>query len=287
MRSSTTRRAGAIALALTAGLASGQVFYGITFEGNLTQFDMAAQTVTTIGPISVGPTSPAGFQDLAFDGSGNLYALQGQVFTGFPPPPSNNKTYLVNKDTGAAVLQGDMGISGLLHASLGFRSSNSSFYSIRNTNGYLGILDVSTGGFSPVTGSMHGIRNYVEALAIDPTSGLAYSVVNLGSPPPFGSDNFGLLATDLDAGTSSIIGSFGIGTDDAKALRFDNNGVAYTVNYDTGDVYTVNIATGQATFLFAGGAAAVHTTGLAFVPTPGTVGLMALGGLAAASRRRR
>jgi hypothetical protein len=93
---------------------------------------------------------------------------------------------------------------------------------------------------------------------------------------------------DLDTGVASMIGSLGPTSDYFPTLRFDSSGTAYTVGKFTGDVYTINLSTGAASFLFAGGSAAVGTEGLALVSVPAPVGAGVLVlGVAALGRRRR
>jgi hypothetical protein len=279
----------AVTLLGVASDAPASVFFGVNTSGALTRFDMDAQTVTVVSNVHVGagPTIP-NLQDIEFDAAGNLYVIRAQS-TGFPPTVFNEIYRITDPATGSALLTGSISSGGLPHTSLGFRPSSGSFYSVNNINGHLGTLDVNSGAFASVAGVPNGIRNTVPALAVNPVSGLAYGIIDAGSPPPFGTSNYSLIAMNLDTGLSTVIGSL-IGAQTATAftaLRFDDAGIAYTVGMNTGNVYSVNVSTGAATLLFNGGSAAVNTTGLAFiVPGPGGAGLL-LGVALLGVRRRR
>ncbi|MBX3362777.1 MAG: hypothetical protein KF705_15245 [Phycisphaeraceae bacterium] len=278
-------------VAISGVMASGaeaSQFYGVTTTGVLTRFDMSAHTVATIGNIQVGPTSPTGFEDLEFGGNGQLYAVRGFSDGVFPPTNFNEVYRITNLATGSALLSASMSsATARRHANIAYRPSDGLFYSNRNSDGHLGTLDVTTGAFVDTAGVFNGLRSYVEALAVNPTTGLAYGIVDMGSAIE-GTINYSLMSMNLQTGTASLIGSFGQGSNRFKALRFDDTGTGYTVNSNNGDVFTVNLSTGAATFVFAGGAAAVNTTGLAFVvPAPGGVAGLLLAGAVLAGRRRR
>lgn len=276
----------AVAAAALAAPASASVFYGVSTDGRLTQFDMAAQTVTTLGSVTVGPTSITGLADLEFDGSGNLYALQAIAMPGFPPPPHVNNLLLVNPDTHTALSQGSFGTAlSNIHLSLGYRPSDGTLNTVKTSTGQVGTLNPVGAIFSPVSATGNGLRNTVEALAVDPTNGLAYGIVNMGDGVFFPTD-YSLISLNLDTGIASLIGSLGQGASPFKALRFDDLGTAYTVNHANGNVYTVDLATGAASFAFAGGSAAVGTTGLAFIPAPGAAIAFVLAGAGLLRRRR-
>jgi hypothetical protein len=274
---------------ITAVPAVGQTFIGVTANGGLTQFDMTAHTVTPLSTIHAGPNSPTGFFDLDYDGSGNLYAMRG--FFDFNTFSTLNEFYkITNVNTGNALLSGSIaGVSGNPMQSLGYRSSNSTFYTVNGNNGDVVTIDPNVGAWSPVSGAPNGTpRNLVNALAVDPVDHMAYGLIDMGIPI-IPTVDYTLIRMDLDTGACSIIGSLGQTADQFPSLRFDNSGNAYTVSKYTGNVYTVNLTTGAATFLFAGGAAATGTEGLALVnvPAPAGAGLLVLGGVVLSRRRRR
>lgn len=265
------------------------VFLGVSRSGSLLRFDMGAHTVTTVGAVAVGGNSITGIEDCDFDDTGVLYATASTSFGGFPPV-TVNQTYRVNTNTGASLAASDLGavqIHSLAHR------SGPEFYTVNFTGGFPFItggnlisLNASTGAFTSVAGVSHGLPGSfrVDALAISPTS-MLYGIWDAGSAF-LGTHDYKLVSFSTSNGLGSIIGSIGNGSQAFESLRFDAAGTAYTVDSVTGNVFTVNLTTGQGTFLFAGGAAATGTTGLAYVPTPG-VGVAVLGGLAMVAKRRR
>ncbi len=276
------------AAVITAIPAAGQTFIGLTANGGITQFDMTAHTVTSLSTVHAGPNSPTGFYDLDYDGAGNLYALRG--FFDFNTFSTLNEFYKIsNVNTGSSLLSGSIaGVSGTPMQSLGYRSTNSNFYTVNGNNGIVDTISPTTGAWSPVGAPNGTPRNQFNALAVNPVDHAAYGIIDMGIPiiPTM---DYTLVRMDLDTGACSIIGSLGSASDQFPSLRFDNSGIAYTVSKYTGDVYTVNLTTGAATFLFAGGSAAIGTEGLALVnvPAPAGAGLLAVGGMVLTRRRRR
>ncbi len=257
-----------VVLFIAAASAPASIFYGVTSAGNLTRFDTAAQTVTTVGPIHIGPTNLTSFFDIEADGAGNIYAIRNFTdFNPFPPIQTNTLYRFNNLATASVVIAANLGNTGTPFQSLAFRPSTGQFYSVNALNGQLGTL-ATNGVFTSVSGVPNGIRNTVGALAINPVDGLAWGIIDAGIPAPFGTSNYSLISMNLTTGLSTVVGSLGVGTDPFTALRFDDAGTAFTVNTINGNVYTVNTSTGAASFLFAGGAAAVNTQGLVFVPAP-------------------
>lgn len=279
--------AGAVVFA-PAGFAVAAEFYGVRNNGTLVRFDTTAQSVATLGTLNFGPSGSPAFEDLEFDSTGNLYAVRGYNDNNFPPTNFNQVYRVTNPVSGTALLSATLSsATARRHANLAFRPSDGLFYSNNNSNGRMGTLGVTTGAFVDLFGVSNGLRNYVDALAFDPVSGNAYAIVDMGVAiiPTI---DFSLIRINMSTGVGTLVGSLGQGNGQFKALRFDDAGTAYTVNYATGDVFTVNTATGAATFAFAGGAAATQTTGLAFiVPSPAGAALLGLGASVTARRRRR
>jgi hypothetical protein len=264
------------------------IFYGVTGT-SLVRFDMGAQTVTTVGAI------PTLMEDCDFDGSGTLWGVRTGNAGGFPPT-SVCQSYTINTSSGASTLQSNFGPVGSPSAtleSLAYGVGPSTFYSVADSgtgvSGHLLLATMGTGTVANVSGSTHGLPGAfrVDALAFNPVSGVLYGVWNANPGGPFGSNIYDLVSFNASTGAGSVIGPITGSTAQAfAALRFDSTGAAYTVNTNNGDVYTVNLSTGAGTVLFAGGAAAVGTRGLAFVPAPGAGVLLGLGLMGAARRRR-
>lgn len=270
------------------GTAHASQFYGVRNGGGLIRIDTVAQTVTPLGNIQAGPTTPTGFEDLEFDGSGNLYAIRGYNDGNFPPTNFNEAYRVTNPTTGASLLSASFSnATARRHANIAFRSSDGQFYSNRNSDGHLGTVSVTTGAFVDISNASNGMRTYMDALAIDPTTGMAYGIMDLGVSI-IGTIDYSLVRMNLATGQATLVGSFGQGSAQFKALRFDSAGVAYTINYANGDIFTVNLNTGAASLLFSGGAAATQTTGLAhIIPGPAGAGLLAFGAVGVGLRRRR
>jgi len=278
-------------IALCAGVsgALGSTFYGVSTNGGITQFDMSAHTVTTLSSIHAGPNSPTGFYDLESDGSGNLYALRG--FFDFGTFSNVNEFYrITNVSTGNSLLSGSIaGVAGNPMQALGYRPSNSTFYTVNGNNGAVDTIDPNSGAWSPVTGLPNGTpRNQFNALAVNPVDHVAYGLIDLGIPiiPTI---DYTLVRVDLDTGLATMIGSLGQTSDYFPSLRFDESGTAYTVGRFSGNVYTIDLNTGAANFLFAGGSAAVGTEGLSLVsvPAPAGAGILVVGAAVLTRRRRR
>lgn len=277
--------AGAVLTGLTGGVANADpIFYGVTNTpaSTLVRFDMGAHTVTTVG------ASSTLMEDCDFDASGTLWAIRQGNAGGFPPTIVM-QSYTIDLTTGAATQHGDYTSSGPTLASLAFRTG--SFYSVNSsggtTSGHLVTTDLNAATVSTVAGVTQGSTPWrVDALAFSP-AGTLYGIWNSNAGGPFGSNIYNLVSFDLGTGQRSLIGPITGSTSQAfYALRFDSAGNAYTVDSGNGDVYTVSTATGHGTFLFAGGAAAVGTRGLALVPAPGAGVLLGLAALTVSRRRR-
>jgi hypothetical protein len=269
--------------------AAAPVFYGVTGT-NLLQFDMGAQTATVVAALQSGGGPLGLIEDADFDASGNLWAVRQGNTGGFPPTPVS-QSYLIDIGTGNSLLQGDFGTSANMQ-SLAFRTSNSTFYSVNEFGGttasQLVTANLAAGAVTSVAGVAHGLPGpiRVDALAFAP-DGTLYGVWNGGSCTPFGcSLDYKLVSFNLNSGLGSVIGSIGTSAQTFLSLRFDSAGTAYTVDSNSGNVFTVNLGTGQGTFLFAGGPAAAGTRGLAFVPEPGTAALIGLAAMMGIRRRQ-
>lgn len=264
------------------------VFYGVT-SSKLVRMDTTAQTVTTVASIMGGPSALDSFADCEFDGAGNLWGLRQKNGGLFESPV--NQALKINLVSGAALLGGDFG-SVAMH-SLAWRNSAENFYSVNFTgsfpllgSGNLVTVDTATGAIASVSGAGHGLPGSfrVDALALGP-GGTLYGMWNAGNEF-MGTIDYKLVRFDTTSGAGTVIGTVS-GSRQFNSLRFSASGTAYTVDSATGDVFTVNLTTGQGTFAFAGGSAAVGITGLALqVPGPASAGMLAIAGLTALRRRR-
>lgn len=288
-RASRSAMAAAVALASIAGHApAAPIFYGVT-GSTLVRLDMGAQTATLVGTLQVGATPLTVMEDCDFDAAGQLWAMRHGNAGGFPPVTAS-QAYQVNIATGDSVAQGNYGTAAAMQ-SLAFRALNSSFYSVNlagsGANGHLVTSDLVAGTITSVAGVPHGLNPLrVEALAFGQGLSL-YGIFNANTGGPFGTNDYRLISFNVATGLATSIGSIAPNPRTFNSLRFDDAGTAYTVDSLSGDVFTVNLVTGQGTFLFAGGPAAVGTRGLAFIPAPGATALLGLGALLAARRRRR
>jgi MYXO-CTERM domain-containing protein len=260
-------------------------FYGVKQDGagnsSLLLFDIGAGTVTNVA-------STASFMvDCDFDASGTLWAVR-QHFSG-PFGENTNRAYTIDTTTGASTPMGEFYPSATF-TSLAFRSSNSAFYTVNETGspqGQLSTANMVAGTTLTVSGAYHGLSHVpVYALAFNPVGGQLYGIWNDGTTSPFGStDNYKLASFNVATGLATPIGSINGTQDDFLSLRFDSAGNAYTVDADTGGVYSLNLSTGAGTLLFTS-STAQGTRGLAFVPAPGAAALLGLGMLGALRRRR-
>jgi hypothetical protein len=271
-----------IATIVLTGSASGDTeFLGVN-GSNLVRFNMTAQTTTIVGGLTVGGNPLNVMQDCDFDAAGQLWAVRQGNAGGFPPNIVS-EAYSLDAATGNATIASNFGSNASLQ-SLAFRSFNGRFYSVNlsgsDANGHLVTADLNAGTIASVAGVPHGLPGQVPifALAFAP-GGELYGIFDANPGGPFGSPNYKLASFNVNSGLGSAIGSIGSSSQSFQSLRFDSAGTAYTVDANSGNVYTLNLANGQGTLLFAGGAAALGTTGLAFVPEPGAALLLALGAM--------
>lgn len=264
------------------------VFYGVA-GSNLVRYDMTASSATVVGGLGVTL-----MEDCDFDGAGTLWGMRQGNAGGFPPTIVC-QSYTINTTTGAAVLVNNFTNASL--QSLAYRASNAAFYSVNtsgpslpSTSGHLVTDNMVAGSVATVAGVPTGLPGsfQVDALAFAP-DGTLYGMKDTNAGGPFGSTNFQLVRISLLTGLGTVIGPVtGSSANVFASLRFDpTTGVAYTVDANNGNVYTVNTTTGLGTLLFAGGAAATGTRGLGYVPAPGATAFVGIGALLAARRRRR
>lgn len=291
MNLKTVLAGGVGVVAVVCGPAAASEFYGVTTGGALRRFDMTAMTVTHVSNLQIGPTLlNHSFVELTSDSSGTLYGIRSySEGGGFPPAQVNEFIRIINPALGTSVLSSNFGPGFLANVHNGVaHDTGNNYFTVTNSNGHFGRVDVTTGAFTAVSGVAHGSPWYTHAMAVNPVDGEMYTLVDRGVAI-FGQADFTLLRMDIATGLTTTIGSLGLGPTAFMqgGLRFDESGTAYTVNPADGNVYTVNLTTGAASFLFAGGPNAVGTTGLALIiPAPGSAALAAMGLVFAARRRR-
>ena len=265
---------GWVLLAAAAAAATPE-FFGVD-NTNLVRLDLATGTKTVVGALGVDQLA-----DIDFNGAGTLLAVRYGLGGGFPPTPLY-EGWSINTTTGAGTFLSTFGFDHLF-AGLAYRPADGKMYTVDQNTGYLGTVNLYNATFTPLTATPHGLGQYkVDALAFAP-NGVLYGLHN-EVPPIFGY-LYDLVQFDLTTGLGTVIGSVDGGVGDYQSLRFDpTTGVAYTINTLNGSASTINLATGAGTVIWNGLAPGV--TGLALIPEPATLSLLALTALLAPRRRR-
>lgn len=138
-----------------------------------------------------------------------------------------------------------------------------SIYAFDNLNGSPTFTEIGETGLSQIIG-----------LAAHPISGLLYG---------YDSSTEGLYTIDSSTGAATLVGSSGMSFPAIGGMDFDASGSTLLLSVG-GDLYTVDITSGAVT---AAGDVGLNVSALSYrVPAPGAASLLALGGLAAARRRR-
>lgn len=273
------------ALTLIAGSANAELVFGVTQDQTLISFDSASPNALNSGVGISGLMSNEQIRGIDFrPADGGLYALG-----------SFNNLYRLNTITGGATLVGAGNFSpGLNGSSFGF-------------------------DFNPVIDRIRTVSDADQNLVLNPNDGSSTGVTNLfyangdanfGANPnivgsAYTNSFFGTTSTQLygidagldvlvrqanSAGTLETVGSLGVDVTDI--LGFDisgNSGIAYASVQDEllgrSTFWQIDLDTGAATMVgeIAGGSL---VSGIAVVPAPAGAGVLALGGLLAARRRR-
>lgn len=241
--------------AAAGGVASADVLYTVRVnDGMLVRLDTDTLALTDVGPLGVGYD----FGGLAYDGS-TMYMVQGFAGSGL---------YTVDLDTGAATLVGDHGSTAMFglefdpttNALYGSESTRASgFYELSRADGsatFIGDMGRSIDGLSYDT-----TRD--DLIGVEAGPGEVYSV-------------------DRASGSTSLL---------AVGDFINNCGMAYIASLDehwvidwSGNLYSLDPSNGYARTQLA--SFGTSYDGLALVPAPGALGVLALGGLATARRRR-
>jgi len=259
----------AASLAALSPALAGPNFYAVN-GANLLTVDPGAQTVNPIGAAGVDA-----LQDIDFDNGGNLYAVRDFFGT--------NESYQINPATGeATLLNGSLGGS---FWSLAYNHATGQFWSVSAATGLVGTLDLQNGDFlSPFSGP-HNALFRMDGLAWSP-AGALYGLYNENPTSNFAAPIYHLVSIDLNTGTSSFIGNIADGQR-FRSLRFGDDGSPYTVDFNSGSVYRIDLTTGVGSPVFNAGFDASGITGLAIVPEPASILLLAIGGALLARSRRR
>lgn len=237
---------------------------------------------------------------------------------------SDSPLLSINQGTGAATAIGMMGrqnvgdltsnpASGVVWG-IDLTSGNNSLVTINPVTGavtsslnIVSNFNITSIAFDSVTGVLYG--NAAVAFnpnltasdilyRIDPVTGVATFVGNMGVLNVFalGFDNNGVLFGISDNNTNlysfsttnadpTLRGNIDVSGHFDLAFRPEDN-TMFVSSAFSGSLYTMNPANAQRTLVGAYGAPGTNVAGLAFIPTPGAAGLLALAGLSVARRRR-
>lgn len=256
-----------VALAATAGLAVGssalgaETLYGVGGFG-----PFSVQTLYTVDPVTgfataVGSTGIDEINGLAFDRStATMYAYT-----------TDAELYTIDLSSGAATLVADA--TGIFpEGDIAIGPGGGAFV---NQVDEIGSLSLGSAAYTPVGPA--GVGLDLSGLVFG-SGGALFGYATNG-----GLDDSIVTINPLD-GSATALGLTGFNSaSGVGALAFDaSEGLLYLT--DGSSLYGVNSATGAASFIGAHGAGGF--SGLAFIPAPGSVALLALGGLAGLRRRR-
>ncbi len=214
-----------LAVLAAAGSASAQpVAYSIDSNGtdHLFRINLNTGMATDLGPVNFGDA-----EGLSFGPGGAIYAIGGTVreFWRITPPPG--------------VLVGPTGAQGGLDAGLAFH--NGTMYNVSGASSVsteLYTVNVGVGSTALVgTGSF-----FADNIAIHPTTGEAYGIDAIFQDS--------LYRINLANGAGALVGPLNIGpVSEQVGSSFDSSGTLWAL-FSSGQMYTVNRVTGQATLRF-------------------------------------
>ena len=224
-------------------------------------------------------------------------------------PFGSQSLYAVDASTGAATLVGSTGLRQI--SGLSWDGANSRLVALTVAGDQFAI-DTTTGASTLLVDSSFGVPEGSIAFSggtaystlfdnLHAWSGSAWSQVGpsgLAAGADISGLDFGgglllglalngggadqLVSLDVSTGAATVIGATGTNAASLAGLAYGFIGGAWYMT-DGSSLYTVDSASGAATLVGAHGVAGF--SGLAFVPSPGVVALLALSGLVAARRR--
>ncbi len=265
--------------------ANAEQVYGITLNQTLVTWDSATPGNVTFGAPIMGLASNEQIRGIDFrPATGELYALG-----------SFSNLYTINPATGIASPVGGASFSPTLNGSTFGFDFNPTIDRIRvvsETNQNL-VLNPITGAATNATPLFYGPAD--PNFGVDPNVvGSAYtnSFAGAATTQLYGIDT-GLDILVTQANSAGTLGTVGpLGADLGDILGFDisgGTGIAYAMVLDESSsqstFWTINLATGAAAPLGSIGGGSIITA-MAVVPAPAGAALLAIGGIAAARRRR-
>lgn len=286
MRSFVQRAVLAAGIAAFGGAAQAETVFASTLTGSLIRFDSATPGVIQSAFAIQGLASNETVRGIDFrPATGALFALG-----------SFGNLYSLNTTNGQATLVAPLSVS--LNANsngVDFNPTVDRLRIISETNQNLRVV--------PDTGATT-VDGPLAFAAADPNFGVDPNAVHAAytnSFPGATSTTLYVLDTGLDvlaiqnpanSGTLTTVGA--VGADLTEMGGFDISGatgIAYAavrgVNPDQSTFWTINLATGAGTMVSSSIGGGLILTGIAVVPTPGSLALLGVAGLAAGLRRRR
>ncbi len=272
--------------ALASGTASAEAVYGVTLQQTLVTWDSATPGTIASGVPIWGMASNETIHGIDFrPATGELYGLG-----------SFSRLYKINPMTGQAAQVGANFSTALNGSSFGF-DFNPTVDRIRMVSD----ADQNLRGH-PDTGAItiDGTLSYV---AGDPGFGVNPNIVGAAYTNNFkGATTTTLYVLDAGrdmlciqnpANSGNLISVGGLGTDVSDFAGFDISGltgIAYAtirdVNLNKSTFWTINLATGQGTFVGEIGGGSIITAMTVAIPAPGAAAIAGLSGLALLRRRR-
>jgi hypothetical protein len=269
-----------LTVVLLSSFFTGQVFaepiaYSIDGEdpANLYRIDLATGTASLIGSVGIS----GDFEALCFNNNGILFAVEDE----------DDRLYRINTATGAATIVGNLGVD-IEGAGCSFDSSGTLWLA---TWGEQTLFTVNpTTGAATQIGSFGGLGEYID--------GTAWDGINLyGIGSEYGTSTTDYLYTiDRTLGTASQVGPLvNITLEDNAGLTEDSSGTLWGIDEITGQIFTINKITGEATVVSTTIAnefesLAIGQSAQVSVPTMtqwGSIILMILAGLGAVYHLRR
>lgn len=247
--------------ALAAGLFAGSAYaglYGVASFSNFGVQSLYAIDQATGSATVIGSTGLRQIVGLDYDtAGGRLLALTAA-----------GDTYQINISTGASTLVVD-GSFGVPEGAYAFQGGTGYTTLFDNLQFWTGSAwqEIGPSGLAP--GS--------DISGIDFGNGLLLGLATNGADPD------SLVSFNPLTGAATFIGLTGTNSGAIADLTYDFLSGSWLLS-DGANLYTVDPTTGAASLLGAHGVSGL--SGLAFVPTPGSIALLALGGLVAARRRR-